>query len=164
MPYARRRSYESIQELIHGWSRSDSEPLRLRVDFVITSGGLNNYGKYVSPSHHELIQQVEIHKCLPSFCLEASGSSSSCVFRPLVLRLSLPQKRSKKRTGHGTRHNPSTQSVLATYFTPSTKFSINLVMEPPPPFGCVEIIGMFLCPSYLIMAECNYVVAMNTSA
>ncbi len=40
MPYAR-HSYESIQELIHGWSWSDSEPLRLRVDFVITSGGLN---------------------------------------------------------------------------------------------------------------------------
>ncbi len=139
--------------------------LRLQVDFVITSGSLNNRGKYVSPSHHELVHQVEIHKCLPSFCISASGCSSSILmcFRPLVLQLSLPQKRSKKRTGHGTRHDPSTQSVLATYFTPSTKFSINLVMELPPPFGCVEIFGMFLCP-YLIMAECHYVVAMNKSA
>jgi hypothetical protein len=70
-------------------------------------------------------------------------------FLLLVSLLSLTQRSLRKRTGHGTHRNPSTQSVLEMYFIPSTKFFINLVMEPLLLFGCVGIFSqflLFLCP------------------
>lgn len=85
-------------------------------------------------------------------------------FKPLALRLSPPRRRSRRSTGPGTRHNPSTQSVSATYFTPSTEFSINSVMEPPLPRGFVGIFGQFFCPSPPKQVKCRYVITMNTFA
>jgi hypothetical protein len=39
------------------------------------------------------------------------------------------------------------RSAYFQHFTPSTEFSINAVVEPPLPHGCVGIFGKFFCPS-----------------
>ena len=63
----------------------------------------------------------------------------------------------RERTGHGTHHSPFTQSISATCFIPSIKFSMNSVMGPLQPFDVPgSSVSLSTLPSfYLKQADCS---------